>query len=139
MHRRELRTAGLNAGLVLGAGLVIFSVNGLIQDRDYYKAQAQAPRPTETVTQPATPPVVQPSASVSATVSGPSPTPSPRVVQAAATSPASSPPPASHSPVRVTATPTPRAPSRCPDASLLTLHLPLTLLPCNAVSLGGSS
>lgn len=154
MERRDFTPVGIGAGLVLGPALIAYSIAGLVHDRDYYKAQAALPRPTKTVTAgTATPPIIQPSPAPSVLPSGPSPTaspsPSPRVLQAAASNPAATSPPADSRPAArpsatrtVTASPTPgptSPASRCPAASLLTLRLPLTVLPCNAVIAGGSS
>jgi hypothetical protein len=150
MQRRDLGYAGGGFALVAGTALVAYSVAGLsyrADQADHWKAQAQAPRPTTTVTASAAP-ASAPSSSPSSASPG---TPGFRAPVEPAGNPsgsAVSPQPVTRPTPHPTATPprpapthtsTPAPTSRCATAVVLTVRLPLGVLPCNAVVIAGGS
>lgn len=147
-QRRDVTAVGAGAGITAGVALIAYALGGLAHqsDRaDWWRAQALAPRPTVTVTSGAsTQPAAAPSSStgtpgaspgfrgesVSSRSTASAPAASARPVKPRPSSPRPSSPPSS--------TPTPKPSPSCAAAAVLTVRLPLTVLPCNAVIAGGS-
>ena len=148
MQRKDLGAVGVGGGLVAGAAVVAYAIGGLSYKADQaerWRARALAPRPTATT--PA-PPSTQPAAAAKTNSSSPSPGTGPpgfraQPVQARSAAPSDH-PSAPERPVtpRPTAsdrpTPTPSPSRTCSPGALLAVQLPVTLLPCTAVQIGGS-
>lgn len=144
---KEFGLLGLAGGLVVGVGLASTAVQGavgdLIHQRDVYRNQVQAleahshePSLAPTPTQQPTAPAAGPAPS-----SSPTSTPSPKVLQVVvhSSTAAGGPPsgPSSPGPSGPSPTPAPRPSASCPAASMVAVRLPVGVLPCNAVSVGG--
>lgn len=128
-------TAAIVPGTVIvGAALVVQTIVGLAAERDQWRAQVQA-RPTVTVTPSTPPPQTQ------APTSTPTPEPAPVatvvgvMVTAARTAEAGARGGMGSEPGGGADKPPPA--EECPRGQLLTLNLPLGVLPCDSAVIGG--